>query len=48
VRALSVGLAFVLCAFLVGRVSEGLAPGYGGIALVSFALGTLVAPGGRS
>jgi hypothetical protein len=29
---------------MVGRVSEGLAPGFGGIALVSFALGTLVAP----
>ena len=41
---LSVGLAFLLCAFMVGRVSEGLAPGFGGIALVSFALGTLVAP----
>jgi hypothetical protein len=44
VRVLSVGLALLLCAFMVGRVSEGLAPGFGGIALVSFALGTLVAP----
>ena len=44
VRVLTVGLGFLLCAFLVGRVSEGLAPGYGGIALVSFAIGTIVAP----
>ena len=44
VRVLTVGLVFLLCAFMVGRVSEGLAPGFGGIALVSFALGTLVAP----
>ncbi len=41
VRALSVGIALLLCAFLVGRVSEGLAPGFGGIALVTFALGTI-------
>jgi len=34
------GLPFLLCVFLVGRVSEGLAPGYGGAALVTFALGT--------
>jgi hypothetical protein len=44
IRVLSVGLCFVLCAFMVGRVSEGLAPGYGGAALVAFALGTLVEP----
>ncbi len=44
VRVLTVGLAFLVCAFMVGRVSEGLAPGFGGIALVTFALGTLVAP----
>ena len=44
VRILSVGLCLLLCAFLVGRVSEGLAPGYGAIALVTFALGTLVGP----
>jgi hypothetical protein len=44
VRVLSVGIAFVLAAFLVGRISEGLAPGYGGISLVAFALGTLVLP----
>jgi len=43
-RVLSGGIAFILCAFLVGRISEGLAPGYGGVSLVSFGLGTLVAP----
>ncbi len=43
IRVLTVGVAFLLCAFAVGRVSEGLAPGFGGIALVSFALGTMVA-----
>ncbi len=43
-RALSVGLAFLASAFLVGRVSEGLAPGYGGVSMVGFALGTLAAP----
>jgi hypothetical protein len=44
VRVLSSGLAFLLCAFLVGRVGEGLAPGRGGATLVAFGLGTLVAP----
>ena len=44
VRVLSGGLAFLACAFLVGRVAEGLEPGFGGAALVAFALGTLVAP----
>jgi hypothetical protein len=44
VRILASGLAFVLAAFLVGRVAEGLAPGLGGVSLVAFALGTLVAP----
>ena len=29
---------------MIGRVTEGLAPGRGGAALVAFALGTLVAP----
>ena len=43
-RALSAGLAFMLCAFLVGRVTEGLAPGCGGISLVTAVLGTLLAP----
>ncbi len=44
VRVLTSGLAFVLLAFAVGRVSEGIAPGWGGAALVTFALGTLMAP----
>lgn len=41
VRVLSVGVALLLCSFLVGRVAEGLAPGFGGISLVTFALGTV-------
>jgi len=44
VRLLSSGLAFLVCVFLVGRIAEGLAPGYGGSVLVAFGLGTLVAP----
>lgn len=43
-RVLTSGLAFVICAFLVGRVAEGLAGGAGGFVLVSFALGTFAAP----
>ena len=43
-RLLSVGIAFLACAFLIGRVSEGLAPGFGGLALVASALGTFLAP----
>jgi hypothetical protein len=44
IRVLSVGLLFVLAAFLVGRVAEGLAPGYGAPSLVAFALGTMTMP----
>jgi hypothetical protein len=44
IRFMVSGLAFLLLAFLVGRVSEGIAPGYGGAALVAFSLGTYVAP----
>jgi hypothetical protein len=44
VRVLAGGLAFLACVFCVGRISEGLAPGYGGAALVAFGLGTLAAP----
>jgi len=44
VRVLSSGVGFLLAAFLVGRIAEGLRPGTGGAALVAFALGTLVAP----
>jgi hypothetical protein len=38
------GIPFLLCVFLVGRISEGVAPGYGAPAMVAFGLGTLVAP----
>ena len=44
IRFVVSGLAFLALAFLVGRVSEGIAPGYGGAALVAFALGTYVCP----
>jgi hypothetical protein len=43
-RVLASGLAFLVGLFLVGRISEGLAPGYGAPALVAYGLGTLVAP----
>jgi hypothetical protein len=43
VRVLTVGLSLLVCAFLVGRVSEGLAPGFGAAALVTFSLGTIIA-----
>ena len=41
VRVLTSGLAFVLLAFAVARISEGLFPRTGGIVLVTFALGTI-------
>jgi len=44
VRLATTGLAFLVLAFLVGRISEGIIPGLGGAALVAFALGTYVAP----
>jgi hypothetical protein len=44
VRLLASGVAFVLVTWLVGRVAESLAPGFGAPVLVTFALGTLVAP----
>jgi len=44
VRVLSVGLSFLVLAFMVGRVAEGISPGFGGVVLVTFALGSLVAP----
>ncbi len=44
VRLFASGIPFLLCVFLVGRLSEGLAPGYGAPAMVTFGLGTLVAP----
>jgi hypothetical protein len=40
VRAAVGGLALLLCAFLAGRVAEGLVPGTGGPTLVALALGT--------
>ncbi len=43
-RVLAGGLAFLLSLFIIGRISEGLAPGYGAPALVAYGLGTLVAP----
>jgi hypothetical protein len=43
-RVLSSGLAFLLGVFIVGRLSEGVAPGFGGASLVTFGLGTLFAP----
>ena len=44
VRLLSSGIAFLACVWLVGRIAEGIAPGFGAPTLVAFALGTLVAP----
>jgi hypothetical protein len=41
IRLLTSGAAFILLALAVGRVSEGLSPGQGGAALVTFALATL-------
>ena len=43
-RVLSSGIAFLVAVFLVGRISEGIAPGYGGVSLVAFGLGTFLAP----
>jgi hypothetical protein len=44
VRLLTSGIAFLLSVFMVGRVAEGLAPGWGGPSLVAFGLGTLAGP----
>lgn len=44
IRLFACGLPFLLAAWLVGRVCETLRPGTGGPALVTFALGTAVAP----
>ncbi len=41
IRLFTGGVAFILLALAVGRVSEGLSPGRGGIALVTFAMATL-------
>ena len=44
IRLLTSGVAFLVLAFVVGRLSEGLAPGFGAISIVTFALGTMIAP----
>lgn len=44
VRLATTGIAFLVLAFLVGRVSEGIAPRFGGLSLVAFALATYVCP----
>ncbi len=44
VRVLTVGLAFLLLTWAVGRIAEGLAPRTGGAALVTFGLGTMAGP----
>ncbi len=41
VRLSTGGIALLVCALLVGRVAEGLAPGWGGAVLVTFAAGSL-------
>ena len=41
IRLFTGGVAFVLLVLAVGRVSEGLSPGRGGLVLVTFALATL-------
>jgi hypothetical protein len=43
-RVLAGGIAFLVGVFVLGRISEGLAPGYGGAAIVAYGLGMLVAP----
>ncbi len=43
IRLLTSGIVFLALAFVIGRISEGLAPGFGSIALATFALGTLIA-----
>jgi hypothetical protein len=43
VRLSTGGIALLVCAFLLGRIAEGLAPGWGGATLVTFATGTLAA-----
>jgi hypothetical protein len=44
VHVLASGIPFLLCIFLVGRISEGLAPGFGAPAMVALGLGTLLGP----
>jgi hypothetical protein len=42
IRLLTSGIVFLALALAVGRVAEGLAPGYGSMVLMTFALGTLI------
>jgi hypothetical protein len=44
VRLLTSGIAFVLLAFLTGRVAEGLVRGSGALTLVALSLGTMIGP----
>src|SRR5579871_1977122 len=44
IRILTVGIPFLVLVLIVGRISEGLAPGFGSISMATFALGTLVMP----
>ena len=43
-RVLTSGLGLLLATFLIGRVAEGLRPGYGAPVAVSFALATIAGP----
>ncbi|MBV8748506.1 MAG: hypothetical protein JO103_02205, partial [Candidatus Eremiobacteraeota bacterium] len=43
-RVLTNGIAFLVCAFLLGRVAEGIAAGTGALAVVGIALGTVTMP----
>jgi hypothetical protein len=44
VRVLSSGIAFLVCVFLLGRVAEGISPGFGDATAVAFSLGMLAEP----
>src|SRR5579862_6104506 len=44
VRLLTSGIAFVFCAFVLGRLAEGVCSGTGALVAVTFGLGTLAAP----
>jgi hypothetical protein len=43
-RLLTGGVFFCVCAFLLGRVAEGLRPGFGARAVLAFGVATLAAP----
>jgi hypothetical protein len=44
VRLVAAGVPYLLCLLAVGRIAEGLAPGFGGAVLVTLGLGTLMGP----